>query len=77
MQNFEFNTLLPANHYTNLNSMHLCFPTKILKNTDPAQSICPDLITVNNFHCALDKRIKHNKVLLLLLTLFAIEKNSS
>ena len=75
MQNFEFNILLPANHYTNLNSMHLYFPTKVKKNTDLAQSICPDLITVNNFHCALDKRIKHKKVLL--LTLFSIEKNSS
>ena len=40
---------LHANYYTNLNSMRLFFPITISKNTDPAQSIRPDLLTVNNF----------------------------
>ena len=49
MQNIEFHILLSANDYMNLNSMHLCFPIKVLKSTNPTQNIRTDLIIVNNF----------------------------
>ena len=49
MQNIEFHILLPANDYINLNSMHLCFPIRVLKSTNPTQNIRTDLIIVNNF----------------------------
>ena len=61
MQNLGFHILLPANHYTNVNSMHLCFPIKILKLTDPTQNIRADLITVNNFFAHWIKELKIQK----------------
>ena len=49
IQNLQFPLLLPANQYTNLNSLHLCFLIKISKRTDVAQNIRDNLITVSNF----------------------------
>ena len=40
LQNLEFHVLLPPNHYTNLNSMLLCLPVKISKNTSLDKDIC-------------------------------------
>ena len=48
MQNLEFHLLLIANHYTNSNSLHLCFSIKIKKVTNANNNIGDDLITVNN-----------------------------
>ena len=45
-QNLQFPLILPANQYTNLNSLHLI---KISKRTDVAENIRDDLITVSNF----------------------------
>ena len=49
MQNLELRLLLTANHYTNPNSFHLCFPIKIKKLTNKNNNIDKALITVNNF----------------------------
>ena len=51
MQNLEFHLLLTANHYTNPNSLHLCFPIKKKKKklTNANDDIDDDLMTVNNF----------------------------
>ena len=49
MQNLELPLLLTANHYTNPNSFHLCFPIKKKKLTNKNNSIDKELITVNNF----------------------------
>ena len=57
MKNLNFQILLTDNYYTNLNSMHLCFPMKIKKTTDKDADIDNDLITVNNFFAHLIKEI--------------------
>ena len=49
MENLDFQILLTDNYYTNPNSMHLCFPTKIKKLSDNDADIDAHLITVNNF----------------------------
>ena len=43
-------------------NIHICFPITIKKKTDNTGDIHADLITVNNFFCALDKRSKYNKI---------------
>ena len=62
MENLDFRILLTDNYYTNPNSMRLCFPMKIKTPTNQDADIDDDLITVNNFFCALDKGNKHNKI---------------
>ena len=62
MENLEFQILLTNNYYTNLNSIHIWFPMKIKKAANETNDIDTDLITANNFFCALDKRNKRDNV---------------
>ena len=57
MVNLDFQIMLSDNYYTNLNSMHICFPMKILKISDEGSDIDTDLITVNNIFAHLVKEI--------------------
>ena len=54
MEQLDFQILLTENYYVNPNSMHICFPIKIMKKSDNIAHIDGDLITVNNFFRALD-----------------------
>ena len=45
----EFNIPLAANHYTNIQNMHICFPIKIKSALDNNNDIAAGVITVNNF----------------------------
>ena len=45
----EFNVQLTANHYTNFQNVHLCFPIKIKLAADNDNDIAAGVITVNNF----------------------------
>ena len=58
MEYLEFQTMLINNYYTNPNSMHICFLMKIKKVTNNDTDIDTDLVTVNKFFSALDKRNK-------------------
>ena len=49
MQNLEIHTKLPLNQSLNPNRINLCFPIKIIKSTNTAQSIDATIITVNSF----------------------------
>ena len=48
-ETFDFQLLLDQKLYTNLNSLHLCFPMKFKKATNEAQKLEGNVITVNNF----------------------------
>ena len=61
IENLDFQLLLTNNYYTNYNSIHLCFPMKILKTTNRDADIDDDLITVNNFFAHLIKKLKVTK----------------
>ena len=56
MEQLDFQSQLTDNYYLNPNSVHICFPIKIKKNTNTAQDIDADLITVNNFLLILSKK---------------------
>ena len=45
----KFNIQLSANHCTNSNSMHICFPIKIKSNTNNAIDIAAGMLPVNMF----------------------------
>ena len=45
----EFNVLLAANHNTNFQNMHICFPIKIKSAVDNNNDIVAGIITINNF----------------------------
>ena len=49
LETFDFVLLLNQNLYTNLNSLHLCFPIKFKKEANVALNLEKDVITVNNF----------------------------
>ena len=61
MTNLEFQILLTNNCYTNPNSIHNCFPTKISKATDETDDIDTSLITVNNVFAHLITEISVTK----------------
>ena len=48
-ETFDFQLLLDKNHYTNLNSLHICFPIRIRKATDATVAIEANMVTVDNF----------------------------
>ena len=62
LETFDFQLLFDKNLYTNLNSVPFVFPIKLKKKSDINVDIGADLIIVNNFFCALDKRNKHYKI---------------
>ena len=49
LETFGFELLLNQNLYTNLNSLHFCFPIKFKKEANVALNLEKDVITVNNF----------------------------
>ena len=49
MEQLDFPILLTENYYVNPNSIHICFPIKIKKNSNNNADIHGDLITGNNF----------------------------
>ena len=53
----EFNVQLTANHYSNFQNVHLCFPMKIKSAADNNNDIAAGVITVNNFFAHLIKEI--------------------
>ena len=55
MEQLDFEILLTEKYYVNPNSIHICFPIKIKKQTSKDADIDSNMITVNNF-CSLDKR---------------------
>ena len=55
MEELDFEILLTEKYYVNPNSIHICFPIKIKKQTSKDADIDSNMITVNNF-CSLDKR---------------------
>ena len=61
MEELDFQIQLTDNCYLNPNSVHICFPIKIKKNTNSAQDIDADLITVNNFFAHFVKEISVTK----------------
>ena len=61
MENLEFQIILTKNYYTNLNSIHNCFPIKILKAANETDDIHTGLITVNNFFAHLINEISMTK----------------
>ena len=62
MEQLDFQIQLTDNYYINPNSIHICFPIKILKKSNTAQDIDADMISVNNFFAHFVKEIKHYKV---------------
>ena len=60
-ETFYFQLLLDKNHYTNLNSLHICFPIRIRKATDATAAIEANMITVNNFFAHWIKEITKTK----------------
>ena len=52
----EFNIKLTNNQYMNFHNVYLVFPIKIKKSSNVANDLADDVITVNNFSSALDKR---------------------
>ena len=58
MEQLDFQILLTENYFVDPNGVHICFPIKIKRKTSNALDIDADLITVNNFFCALGKKKK-------------------
>ena len=61
MEQLDFQILLTENYYVDPNSIHICFPIKIKKNTNNALDIDVDMITVNNFFAHWVKEISVTK----------------
>ena len=62
MEQLDSQIQVTDNHYLDHNSVHICFPIKIKKNTNSARDIDTELITVNNFFCSFRQRNKGYKV---------------
>ena len=58
----EFPFVLTKNHYTNFQNIHLCFPLKFKSKANNNSDLVAGTVTVNNFFCSLDKRIKYSKI---------------
>ena len=58
MEHLEFQIMLTNNYYTNLKSMHICFPMKIKTAIHNNANIDTDLITDNSHQlfCTPDER---------------------
>ena len=74
LRTFPFNMLLTADTATNFNNLHLCIPLQIKKkqkNTNTANDIDDDLMTVNNFFAHFIKEIdirRYNNNIIILPT---------
>ena len=58
---FDFQSLLDKNHYTNLDSLHICIPMTIRKATNATAAIEGNMMTVNNFFAHWIKEIDITK----------------
>ena len=45
---FEFELILNKNYYTNMKSIHVCFPIRFIKLANATAKLAADLIPVNN-----------------------------
>ena len=67
-ETLDFQLLLDKNQYTNLNSLHLYFPIRFIKLTNPTANLEATLITVNNFFAhwlkAINIKFRTNKQLI-------------
>ena len=61
MEELDFQIRLTDNYYVNPNSIHICFPMKILEKSNDALGIDYDLITFNNFFTHLVMEISVTK----------------
>ena len=57
-ETFDFQLLLDRNQYTNLNSLHICFPIRLRKLKNAAAAIEGIMVSVNNFFAHWLKGIK-------------------
>ena len=58
----DFELILDNNYYTDLKSLHICFPIRFRKLTNAAQNLDVDIYRLNNFFCSLDKGDWHNEI---------------
>ena len=61
MERLDFQIMLAENYYINPNSIHICFPTKILKKSNRDSDIDSHMITVNNFFAHWVKEVSVTK----------------
>ena len=61
MEQLDFQIQLTDNYYINPNSIHICFPVKILKKSSTALDTDADMIPVNNFFAHFVKGISITK----------------
>ena len=61
MERLDFQIMLTENYYINPNSIHICFPTKILKKSNRDGDIDSHMITVNNFFAHWVKEVSVTK----------------
>ena len=64
METLDFQLLLDQDLYTNLNSLHVCFPVKFKKPANVAQNLADDIITIkhwikeiNTINCGTNKNL--------------------
>ena len=60
-ETFDFQLLLDKNHYTNLNSLHICFLVRFRKATDATAPIDATMVPANNFFAHWVKEINITK----------------
>ena len=56
MEQLDFQIQQTDNYHINPNSIHICFPVKILKKSNTALDIDADIILVNNFLLILSRK---------------------
>ena len=56
IEQLDFQIQLTDNYYINPNSIHICFPIKILKKSNTALDIDADIILVNSFLLILSRK---------------------
>ena len=61
MEQLDFQIRLRDNYYIILNSIHICFLSKIRKKANTAQDIDSDMLTLNNFFAHFIKEISITK----------------
>ena len=81
MKQLDFHKMLKGNYYVYPNSIHLCFPMKIKKQSNEASDTDTDLITVNDFFAHLIKEIsiiryRNNKQLIPIFSSYKIYQYS-
>ena len=60
-ETLDFELNLDENYYTNLKGLHICFPIRFRKLSNPAQDLDPNLLPINNFFAHWIKEIDITK----------------